>query len=111
RTSLETIPANGPYLYVPEETAARRHTELTRLGLCQSTLNVGLVWSSGDWNPDRNIDLEKLRCLNDIAGVQLFSLQRGPATKQLQESNLGSTIVDAETGEDESGSPLLTAAA
>jgi hypothetical protein len=78
RTSLETIPAAVPYLRVPEEKIKIRRAEMEILGLTAGMLNVGLVWSSGDWNPERNVVLAELERLARVDGVKLFQL----ATRQ-----------------------------
>jgi hypothetical protein len=105
RTSAETIPTAVPYLHVPEENVRARRGELEALGLNAETLNIGLVWSSGDWNPERNVDLAELRRLGRIEGLRVFSLQRGDAREKLREH---AWIVDAE---DEADTILDTAAA
>jgi hypothetical protein len=86
RTSVETIPANIPYLHVASSRVKSRRAELEDLGLRAGTLNVGVVWSSGDWNPERNVDLGDMRRLGQIEGLRLFSLQRGEAARALRDS-------------------------
>jgi hypothetical protein len=75
---VDSIPASVHYLHVPAERVQLSRAELSGLGLRADKLNVGLLWSSGDWNPERNIDLEELRGLARI-GLRLFSLQHGDA--------------------------------
>jgi hypothetical protein len=83
RTTIETIPRSVPYLNVPAPIAEKRQHELLKLGLNDSGLAIGVVWSSGDWNPDRSMDLALLDILSDVPGVQLFSLQRGSTSRQV----------------------------
>ena len=80
-TTLETIPAQVPYLRAPPDKA---RIWKARLG-ASSKKRVGLVWSSGhrpdspeQWavNARRNIDLPKLRPLAR-ADVAFYSLQKG----------------------------------
>jgi hypothetical protein len=105
RSNLATIPAAVPYLHVPAEKVKQRQAEMETLGARTDVLRVGLVWSSGDWNPDRNLDLWELRHLAGIEGVQLFSLQRGDAAHQLRA--IGSIL----PAERQSGTVMDTAAA
>jgi hypothetical protein len=76
RTTLETIPAAAPYLSVPADMVRARR-------LSRDTFNVGLVWSSGTWNPERNARLREFEALSLIPTIRLFSLQRGPAEQEL----------------------------
>jgi hypothetical protein len=85
RTGVETIPADVPYLDIPMEKVESRRGELEESGLTAETLNVGLVWSSGDWNPERNVEFAELRRLARIEGLRFFSLQRGEAADSLRE--------------------------
>jgi hypothetical protein len=75
RTSLQTIPAEVPYL----------HVEPAILGAgdrrSRAPLNVGLIWAAGDWDPARNVPLESLAPLAKIEGVRLHALQRGAALR------------------------------
>jgi hypothetical protein len=77
RTWLDSVPAAVPYLQIPPDTCYLRWLELTRLGLRSEAFNVGLVWSSGEWNPQRNVSLRELASLGQIPRVKFFSLQRG----------------------------------
>ncbi len=82
-TDLNTIPANIPYLHANPD-AARTHSQhLARIGL-----RVGLVWAGNaihTRDPQRSIALAQLVSLTEIAGIHLYSLQKGPAASQLQE--------------------------
>jgi hypothetical protein len=93
RTSIHRIPAAIPYLHVPAAKVKARRAELEKAGLKPEVLNVGLVWSSGGWNTDRDVDLAELSHLARIPGVQWFSLQRGEAVEQLRKLE---SIVSAE---------------
>ena len=66
RSTVATLPNEVPYLHL---TPAR----LPRDG----KLQVGLVWTCGDWAPERSIPIELLLPLTDIPGVTLHILQRG----------------------------------
>jgi hypothetical protein len=107
RTRLENIPNDVPYLRVDGEACDRKRRELSQLGLEQGRLNVGLVWSSGDWNRARNIDLSTLKCLAGIPTAAYFSLQRGAAALQLENCRADFHVIQTEH---ESGELLDTAA-
>src|SRR5256885_12118852 len=52
---------------------------LAQLGLSRDTLNVGLVWLSGDWNPDRDIQDRKSTRLNSshlVISYAVFCLKK-----------------------------------
>ena len=71
RISPGTLPPSAPYLHAP------------RRRLPPALLNVGLVWAAGDWDTRRSVPLELLAQLGDIQGIALWSLQRGPAQRDL----------------------------
>jgi hypothetical protein len=83
RTTLASIPGAEPYLHVSEAIVKSQRMELTAMGLNSNQLNVGLVWSSGNWNPERSMTLSELKRLTTVPGVKLFSLQHGPAVRQM----------------------------
>ena len=66
RTTIDTIPRDVPYLHVP---ALRRWTH---------DFAVGIAWAAGDWDARRSIPFELLEPLDNIEGVSLHVLQRGP---------------------------------
>jgi hypothetical protein len=73
RASLSTLPPPGAYLNLPLDTGnghPNRH------------LRVGLVWAAGEWNPTRSVPLATFAPLAELAGVRLFSLQRGSGELQ-----------------------------
>jgi hypothetical protein len=107
RTQVDSIPAEVPYLRVPRAKRLSKREELSRLGLQDVQLNVGLVWSSGDWNPARNINLIELKSLGAIAGVNFFGLQRGVAAQQIEQRRDALRVISTEA---ESGVLLDTAA-
>jgi len=84
-TTLETIPAQTPYLFIPEEAREK----MNALPWPESGLRVGLIWSG---NPSfrhdryryRSIPLPLFRSISETAGLHLFSLQMGEATAQLE---------------------------
>ena len=66
RSTIETLPAEIPYLHVEP-------AELPRDG----NLHVGLVWKCGDWAPERSVPVGLLEPLGRMDGVTLHILQRG----------------------------------
>ena len=67
RTTIESIPAEVPYIFV--EPARPAST---------GRLRVGLIWESGDWNTLRSIPFAQVKRLSEIAGVDWHILQREP---------------------------------
>lgn len=65
RTTLATLPATVPYLYVEPLYVTPKNSLLT----------VGLVWRAGDWDEKRNIPFHALLPLADIPNTQLIILQ------------------------------------
>ena len=83
-TTIETIPANVPYVHVPEKLKeAWRQKVLKDPPGCR----VGLVWAG---NPKYRLDrirscpFELFTKLRDIDGVLLYSLQKGEADEQVK---------------------------
>jgi hypothetical protein len=66
RTSLETIPANVPYI---DADAAPRADE---------NFSVGIVWKGGSWDRRRDIPFTLVTTLTAMPGVSLYSLQKDP---------------------------------
>ncbi|HET9445816.1 MAG TPA: hypothetical protein VFO35_06135 [Steroidobacteraceae bacterium] len=69
RLTIDRIPQRVPYLSVA---GARRKLP------CWPPRNVGLVWRSGDWVPQRSIPEPALAQLADVPGVRWHSLQYPP---------------------------------
>ena len=90
RTTLETIPAEVPYLMVPEETAARWREHLGDA----SGLKVGIVWAGNPKHindPARSIAIEALAPLFQVPNTRFYSLQVGPRAEDLK--RLGNALV------------------
>ncbi|HSL52917.1 MAG TPA: hypothetical protein VK868_00925 [Pyrinomonadaceae bacterium] len=68
RTTLATVPADVPYIFVEP-------VSLSRNGL----LRVGLIWQSGDWDNRRSIPFSELKRLAQVAGIEWHILQRDAA--------------------------------
>jgi hypothetical protein len=76
RTTLEAIPNDVPYLSVCDELLQSTRTQLFSGIFRPGHFNVGIVWTSGDWNPARNIELRLFRTLAEIPNLGLFCLHK-----------------------------------
>ncbi len=81
RTTLATIPAKVPYLFVPparvlaaEQTFAKR-----------DKLRIGIIWKSSSYDPNRDISPSLLIPAILSHGCELYSLQHGLSTIELLE--------------------------
>jgi hypothetical protein len=89
RTTLDTIPAEVPYLWPrPAEIAAARR----RLAVLRGRRKVGLCWAAGAWRPERSLTPGELAPLSEMEGVAFVSLQRGPAYESWQAAPSGPPI-------------------
>jgi Tfp pilus assembly protein PilF len=82
-TTLETIPANVPYL---RSDPARIEAWRQRLA-CYADFKIGLIWQGSPRHLDdrwRSLPLTQFALLARVPGVQLFSLQNGPGSEQLR---------------------------
>ncbi|RKP55693.1 tetratricopeptide repeat protein [Pararobbsia silviterrae] len=88
-TTLDTIPADVPYLFADPRRAAvwRERAD----AIARGRLRVGLVWAGGHRphvpelrknDARRSMSLDRLAALFDVEGVQFFSLQIGAAATQ-----------------------------
>lgn len=84
RTTLQTIPAEIPYLFPDPARVERWHAKLAPM---RKQLSVGLAWAG---NPvqandrNRSANLERLApSLAGLANVRFFSLQKGAGREQL----------------------------
>ena len=98
-TTVETIPADIPYLH-----ADRAKVDAWSEKLPSDGFKVGVVWAGSPRHTDdanRSCSLEHFGPLGQIDGVRLFGLQKGPAASQTQQiegtmpfSNLGDEFED-----------------
>jgi hypothetical protein len=91
RTTLETMPADVPYLKAdPQRVALWRQRLSTFAGL-----RVGIHWQGNKayaLDRTRSIPLDQFAPLWRLEGVQLFSLQKGEGAQQLAELHPASPI-------------------
>ena len=90
-TTLDTIPARIPYLYLNPEADSVFH-----LGDSHD-LKIGIVWAgrlthANDNN--RSIDLKWFKCLLDIRNCEFFSLQVGERREDIKQHGYHRTIKD-----------------
>jgi tetratricopeptide (TPR) repeat protein len=82
-TTLETVPADIPYLFADPERVAHWRRELAPLPGCR----VGIVWQGSvrhPWDRHRSIPLALFEPLAAVPDVRLASLQKGPGSEQLE---------------------------
>lgn len=93
-TTLESIPAQVPYIFADPEKAARWKA---RLAESASECRVGLAWASQSKQRAagaKSIPLEGLAPLAQVPGVRFYSLQIGEAARQAERPPAGMRIVD-----------------
>ncbi len=79
-TTLESIPADIPYLHADPADVARWSLKLGDRG----KLRVGLAWAGSPTHSNdrfRSMDLGLLKPVLEVAGVRFVSLQKGPAAQ------------------------------
>jgi Tfp pilus assembly protein PilF len=94
KTTVETIPANVPYLQ-PEENL--RADWARRIPADPNRPRVGLVWAGQPGNKNdrnRSIRLEQLASLAEAKNARFYSVQKGAASEQTKNPPAGMTITD-----------------
>ncbi|HMA61621.1 MAG TPA: tetratricopeptide repeat protein [bacterium] len=92
QTTLESIPASVPYLYV-DRSVQNKIDE--KIDIDENKFNIGIVWSgNSDHHNDhrRSCKLQHFNRLDKIDGVQLYSLQKGEARQQLSQNKTSNII-------------------
>jgi len=77
-TTVETIPAEVPYLSAPPDRITRWAQRLAR----ESSFRVGLVWAGNDGQNARSCSLATFGPLAAVPGVTFYGLQKGPEASQ-----------------------------
>ena len=97
-TTLQTVPANVPYLRPKPALANLWRSRLApRSTLHAPRLKVGLAWAGNPRNrtdPFRSIPRSVLAPLAEVPGVQLYSLQKGEAAGQAKDLPKGIRLID-----------------
>jgi hypothetical protein len=78
RTTLATVPADVPYIFVEPASLPRNER-----------LRVGVIWQSGDWDNRRSIPFSEVKRLGDVPGIDWHILQRD-ASRAGWDGSLGS---------------------
>jgi predicted O-linked N-acetylglucosamine transferase (SPINDLY family) len=111
KTSLTTIPANVPYLFADPQLIDHWRREL---GEPSALKKIGIAWQG---NPtylldhQRSIPLAHFAPLARLAGVKLFSLQKGLGREQLDAVKDQMDVVDLGSRLDQSGATFADTAA
>jgi tetratricopeptide (TPR) repeat protein len=109
-TTLGTIPADVPYLRAEPARVASWGRELASI----REFKVGIAWQGNPGIPYdrvRSFPLRELAALAEVEGVRLFSLQKGPGTEQLRDSDARFPIVDLASRLDEDSGAFMDTAA
>lgn len=91
-TSLESIPANVPYLFADEELSAKWRTVIG-----EEKFRIGVVWAGNPTHSNdrhRSVRLSKFLNLFSIQGTRFFSLQKGFPLIQAKDYQLMITNLD-----------------
>ncbi|HEY9907785.1 MAG TPA: tetratricopeptide repeat protein [Thermosynechococcaceae cyanobacterium] len=94
--TLETIPAEVPYLVVGEGEGRSLPLPPHHPTHCPIT-KVGLVWSGNPDNPynrTRAVPIAQLLELDDLPGIQLYSLQKAPTATDLDQLQSHPKVID-----------------
>lgn len=92
--TLESLPAQVPYIW-PDTIQVSKSKKL----LDPHLINIGIVWagrSTHQNDSNRSCRLSDFSVLNELEGTQLYSLQKGPATEELQNQVTGIVDLDSE---------------
>ena len=98
-TTIETIPAEAPYLFADAGKAGAWRAKLD--GIAQGRKTVGLVWQGRPTHPNdrmRSVALGHLTRLLELDNILPVSLQVGAGREQLAQHPLKSRVFDP-TGE------------
>lgn len=96
RTRAEDLPIATKYLYVP------RHVlrDVAPRPNSPDSLRIGLVWASGEWNPERSMPVHLLRPLLHTSDCEFWNLQGGPSREQWSQLGSSSVLHDAYSSSD-----------
>lgn len=94
KTTLETIPAQIPYLK-PDPQLAAQWAE--KMPAEPGSPRIGLVWAGAPGNKNdrnRSMSLQELAPLAEVKNAQFYSLQKGPAAAQANRPPAGMKLID-----------------
>ncbi|GHU08237.1 hypothetical protein FACS1894158_17370 [Betaproteobacteria bacterium] len=91
-TTLESIPADIPYIVVPPEGVEKWSARLASL----PGKKVGVVWACGGFSSvqSRSVSLKQLEPLLGVGGISWVSLQKGNEARQIAEEALSGSILN-----------------
>jgi hypothetical protein len=110
-TSLESIPADVPYLEADPELTVHWQSELATFS---REFRIGIAWQG---NPDhrgdrhRSFRLAQFAPVARLEGVRLFSLQKGPGAEQIREVGDRFPVTDLGSRLDETTGAFMDTAA
>ncbi len=93
KSNRDSIPNKTPYLEAPKKAYQKI---VPRINTSKDRFNIGIVWAgniknTNDYN--RSCKLEHFELLDNVKGVQLYSIQKGAAVQDLRERSF-SNIID-----------------
>ncbi len=109
-TTLDTIPAEVPYLFADPELVATWKAKLSRT----AAFKIGIVWQGSMSNKGgigRSIALKHFAPLGKVDGIQLYSLQCGQGIEQIAEMQGQLQIDDFKGRLDTETGPFMDTAA
>jgi tetratricopeptide (TPR) repeat protein len=109
-TTLATLPAQVPYLSADLGLVQRWREELA----AYPDFRIGVAWQGNPENPadrHRSFPLDRLAPLAALPGVQLFSLQKGPGSEQIDQRAQRFPLVELGSRLDEASGPFMDTAA
>lgn len=86
RITVDDIPSTG-YLRLPPHELHRASRAIGSCNTLRGVPNIGVVWSSGDWNPSRSIAVELLAPILSRNDCHYWNLQGGPSRNQWRRLN------------------------
>jgi hypothetical protein len=87
RIRLDDLPTSIGYLRLPPHELHRASHAIGSCNGLRGFPNIGIVWSSGDWNPSRSIPFELLAPILSRNDCQYWNLQGGPLRDQWRSLN------------------------
>jgi hypothetical protein len=109
-TTLETIPAQVPYVQPDPELVAHWRRQLTPV----RGFRVGIAWQGSPrhaWDRQRSVKLEYFEPLARIPGVRLISLQKNAGSEQMGRLHGRFDVVNLGDLFDEASGPFMDTAA
>jgi Flp pilus assembly protein TadD len=108
RTSLESIPAQIPYLFANAALVEMWHRKLAPIG----GFRIGINWRGRLMTRERDLPIERFRVLTGVPGAQFISLQKGATREELSAARgNGPPIVELGDDFDNSNGAFMDTAA